>query len=418
MRVSSLIIGISLAPSPSNAFTKPSFLKPTFSTTSSLYSSSLMPEGGLSPCVIKIIGVGGGGCNAIDRMMETEVFGVEYWAVNTDAQALGRSKARGANVLNIGIDVTRGLGAGGDPEIGRLAAEESEADIAAMVSGADMIFVTSGMGGGTGSGAAPVVAEIAKESGALTVGVVTKPFKFEGRRRMKQAEEAIARLKEQVDTVIVVSNDKLLEIIPENTPMSRAFAVADDVLRQGVVGISNIIINPGVVNVDFADIRTVMRDSGTALMGIGTGEGKNRAVDATEAALSSPLVDQPINKASSLVFNVCGSSDMALSEVRQASEIIYSNVDEYANVIMGTSIDDSLGETVSVTVLAAGFRTDDDEYGYAVPLEAVTDDLEQASEIIKNYKSENRPSKTQKIEPKPPKQDEIPAFLKGLKRGR
>mgnify|MGYP006088318443 CR=1 FL=1 len=206
-----------------------------------------MPDGGsgLSPCVIKVIGVGGGGSNAVDRMMETRVEGVEFWAVNTDAQALGRSKAKGARVLNVGTDVTRGLGAGGMPEIGRKAAEESRSEVQAMVEGTDLCFVTAGMGGGTGSGAAPVIAEVAKESGALTVGVVTKPFGFEGRRRMTQAISAIKELKKNVDTVIVVSNDKLLEIIPSNTPVERAFAVADDILRQGVVGISEIIVRPG-----------------------------------------------------------------------------------------------------------------------------------------------------------------------------
>lgn len=205
-----------------------------------------MPDGGLSPCIIKVIGVGGGGCNAVDRMLDTAVGGVEFWALNTDAQALGRSKVKGAKVLNIGASVTRGLGAGGNPEIGRLAAEESRKEIAACVSGTDLCFVTSGMGGGTGSGAAPVVAEVAKEEGCLTVGIVTKPFAFEGKRRMSQAIGAIERLRDSVDTVIVVSNDRLLEIIPDDTPIERAFAVADDILRQGVVGISDIIVKPYV----------------------------------------------------------------------------------------------------------------------------------------------------------------------------
>jgi cell division protein FtsZ len=212
----------------------------------SAFDGALMPDGGLSPCVIKVIGVGGGGCNAVDRMLDTAVGGVEFWALNTDAQALGRSKAKGAKVLNIGASVTRGLGAGGNPDIGRMAAEESRREIAACVAGTDLCFVTSGMGGGTGSGAAPVVAEVSKEEGCLTVGIVTKPFAFEGKRRMKQALAAIERLRENVDTVIVVSNDRLLEIIPDDTPMERAFAVADDILRQGVVGISDIIVKPGL----------------------------------------------------------------------------------------------------------------------------------------------------------------------------
>lgn len=327
-------------------------------------NNALMPEGGLSPCVIKVIGVGGGGSNAIDRMLETRIGGVEFWAVNTDAQALGRSKAKGASVLNIGTTVTRGLGAGGNPEVGRLAAEESREEIAAVCIGADLVFVTSGMGGGTGSGAAPVVAEIAKESGALTVAIVTKPFAFEGRRRMKQATEAIARLRKAVDTVIIVSNNKLLEIIPENTPLERSFAVADDILRQGVVGISEIIIRPGLINVDFADVRSVMYEAGTALMGIGMGTGKTRAEDAAAAAISSPLLDSPIEKATGIVFNMVGGSDMSLVEVNKAAQVIYDEVDDDANIIFGATIDDNLADdSVTITVLATGFQLDGDEVG-------------------------------------------------------
>jgi cell division protein FtsZ len=317
---------------------------------------ALMPDGGLSPCVIKVIGVGGGGSNAIDRMMETRVEGVEFWAVNTDAQALGRSKAKGASVLNIGMGVTRGLGAGGNPEVGRAAAEESREEIAAMVDGADLVFVTSGMGGGTGSGAAPVVSEVARECGALTVAIVTKPFAFEGRRRMKQATEAIAKLREAVDTVIIVSNNKLLEIIPENTPLERSFAVADDILRQGVVGISEIIVRPGLINVDFADVRSVMHNAGTALMGIGTGTGKSRAEDAAAAAISSPLLDSPIEKARGVVFNIIGGRDMSLVEVNRAAKVIYEAVDDDANIIFGALVDDTISDgTISITVLATGF---------------------------------------------------------------
>jgi len=327
-------------------------------------NKALMPEGGLSPCVIKVIGVGGGGSNAIDRMLETRIGGVEFWAVNTDAQALGRSKAKGAAVLNIGTTVTRGLGAGGNPEVGRLAAEESREEIAAVCAGADLVFVTSGMGGGTGSGAAPVVAEIAKESGALTVAIVTKPFAFEGRRRMKQATDAIARLRKAVDTVIIVSNNKLLEIIPENTPLERSFAVADDILRQGVVGISEIIIRPGLINVDFADVRSVMYEAGTALMGIGMGTGKTRAEDAAAAAISSPLLDSPIEKATGIVFNMVGGPDMTLVEVNKAAQVIYDEVDDEANIIFGATIDDDLtDDSVTITVLATGFQLDGDDVG-------------------------------------------------------
>jgi len=319
--------------------------------------SPLIPDGGLSPCVIKVLGVGGGGTNAVDRMLDTRINGVEFWAINTDAQALGRSKAKGASVLNIGSAVTRGLGAGGDPEVGRLAAEESREEIAAMVQGTDLCFVTSGMGGGTGSGAAPVVSEISKESGALTVAIVTKPFAFEGRRRMRQAEEAIARLRQNVDTVIVVSNNKLLDIIPENTPLEASFRVADDILRQGVVGISEIIVRPGLINVDFADVRSVMHDAGTALMGIGTGMGKTSAEDAAIAAISSPLLDAPVDEATGVVFNIIGGESLSLQEVDRAASVIYDSVNEDANVIFGALVDDEITDgTVSITVLATGFQ--------------------------------------------------------------
>ena len=289
-------------------------------------------------------------------MLETAVGGVEYWAINTDAQALGRSKALGAKVLNIGSAVTRGLGAGGDPDVGRMAAEESREDIALMVEGTDLCFITSGMGGGTGSGAAPVVSEIAKESGALTVAIVTKPFAFEGRRRMRQATDAIGRLREHVDTVIVVSNNKLLEIIPDDTPVTAAFRVADDILRQGVVGISEIIVRPGLINVDFADVRSVMKDAGSALMGIGTGVGKTSAEDAAIAAISSPLLDEPVQDATGVVFNILGPRNLSLQEVNRAARVIYDNVHEDANVIFGALVDDTIEDEVSITVLATGFN--------------------------------------------------------------
>lgn len=292
----------------------------------------------------------------VDRMLETAVGGVEYWAINTDAQALGRSKALGAKVLNIGSTVTRGLGAGGDPEVGRLAAEESAQDLAGLIQGTDLCFITSGMGGGTGSGAAPVVSEIAKASGALTVAIVTKPFAFEGRRRMRQATEAIDRLRKHVDTVIIVSNNKLLEIIPEETPVTAAFRVADDILRQGVVGISEIIVRPGLINVDFADVRSVMKDAGSALMGIGTGVGRTSAEDAAIAAISSPLLDEPVSDATGVVFNILGPRNLSLQEVNRAARVIYDNVHEDANVIFGALVDDDIEDEVSITVLATGFN--------------------------------------------------------------
>lgn len=316
----------------------------------------ISPEGGVgAPCVIKVLGVGGGGGNAVNRMIQTAIQGVAFWAINTDAQALAKSLA--PNVLNIGQSTTRGLGAGGDPRVGEQACLENYEDVKHICNGADMVFITAGMGGGTGSGAAPVVAEVAKkECGCLTVGVVTKPFAFEGRKRMKQAEEAIEALRGQVDTLIVVSNDKLLRIVPDNTPVTDAFLVADDILRQGVVGISEIIVKTGLVNVDFADVRAVMKDAGTALMGVGTGVGKTRAADAAVAAISSPLLDFPIAEARRIVFNVVGGPDMGLREINSASEVIYENAHEDANIIFGALIDEAMGDEVSITVLACDFR--------------------------------------------------------------
>jgi cell division protein FtsZ len=341
-----------------------------------------------------VVGVGGGGGNAVNRMMESSLplAGVEFWVVNTDVQALSRSIV--PNKMSIGAQTSRGLGAGGAPDVGSQAAEESREDITGVVRDADLVFVTAGMGGGTGSGAAPIVADCAKQAGALTVGVVTVPFGFEGRKRMQQARQAIAEMKSKVDTLIVVSNDKLLQIVPENTPLTEAFLVADDVLRQGVVGISEIIVKPGLVNVDFADVRTIMRDAGTALMGLGTGSGKNRATDAALAAISSPLLDFPITKARGIVFNVVGGSDMTLQEINGAAEVIYDNVDPEANIIFGAMIDNTItsGE-LSITVLATGFATDfhdggsldDAAHAAAAPAPAIrqptrpTDDAASAS---------------------------------------
>lgn len=315
----------------------------------------LNPSEGTSPCVIKVLGVGGGGSNAVERMLQENMQGVEFWAINTDAQALGRAKARGAQVLNIGSTLTRGLGAGGEPEVGRQAAEESREEIAAMVAGTDLCFVTAGMGGGTGSGAAPLVSEIAKESGALTVGIVTSPFGFEGSRRKKQADIAIQKLKENVDTVIVVKNDRLMDIIPDDTPLEASFRIADEVLRQGVVGISEIIIRAGLINVDFADVKSVMQNAGSALLGIGTGTGKNSAEEAAINAISSPLLDSPIDKASGAVMNIVGGPGLSMQEVARAANVIYANIDSDANVILGALIDEDIPNgTVSVTVLITG----------------------------------------------------------------
>jgi len=302
---------------------------------------------------IKVIGVGGGGGNAVNRMIASEVVGVEFWTINTDSQALVQSSA--SKCLQVGQKLTRGLGAGGNPAIGQKAAEESRDEIAAALENADLVFITAGMGGGTGTGAAPVVAEIAKELGALTVGVVTRPFTFEGRRRTSQAEEGIAALQSRVDTLIIIPNDKLLTVISEQTPVQEAFRTADDILRQGVQGISDIITIPGLVNVDFADVRAVMADAGSALMGIGVGTGKSRAREAAMASISSPLLESSIDGARGVVFNITGGTDLTLHEVNAAAEIIYEVVDPNANIIFGAVIDERLQGELRITVIATGF---------------------------------------------------------------
>jgi len=316
-------------------------------------SSEIMPG---SLARIKVIGVGGGGCNAVNRMIASEVAGVEFWSINTDAQAL--TNATTLNRLQVGQKLTRGLGAGGNPAIGQKAAEESRDEVASALEHADLVFITAGMGGGTGTGAAPIVAEVAKEIGALTVGVVTRPFTFEGKRRTGQAEEGIAALQSRVDTLIIIPNDKLLTVISEQTPVQEAFRVADDILRQGVQGISDIITIPGLVNVDFADVRAVMADAGSALMGIGIGSGKSRAREAAMTAISSPLLESSIDGARGVVFNITGGTDLTLHEVNAAAEIIYEAVDPNANIIFGAVIDDRLQGEVRITVIATGFAHD------------------------------------------------------------
>jgi len=303
---------------------------------------------------IKVIGVGGGGCNAVNRMIASDITGVEFWAINTDAQALSRATA--PNRLQVGEKLTRGLGAGGNPSIGQKAAEESRDEISNALEDTDLVFITAGMGGGTGTGAAPIVAEVAKEMGCLTVGVVTRPFTFEGRRRTSQAEEGIAALQSRVDTLIIIPNNKLLSVIDEQTPVQDAFRVADDILRQGVQGISDIITIPGLVNVDFADVRAVMADAGSALMGIATASGKSRAAEAATGAISSPLLESSIQGAKGVVFNITGGSDLTLHEVNTAAETIYEGVDPNANIIFGAVIDDEKMEgEIRITVIATGF---------------------------------------------------------------
>jgi cell division protein FtsZ len=302
---------------------------------------------------IKVIGVGGGGSNAVNRMIASDIEGIEFWTMNTDAQALSHSDA--TRRIQLGQKLTRGLGAGGNPAIGQKAAEESREEIAHALEGADLVFITAGMGGGTGTGAARIVAEVAKEMGALTVGVVTRPFTFEGRRRTNQAEEGISGLQSQVDTLIIIPNDKLLQAINEQTPVQEAFRIADDVLRSGVQGISDIITIPGLINVDFADVRTVMADAGSALMGIGEGSGKSRAREAAIQAITSPLLESSIEGARGVVLNITGGSDMTLIEVNTAAETIYEVVDPNANIIFGAVIDPQMQGEMRITVIATGF---------------------------------------------------------------
>ena len=306
--------------------------------------------------VIKVVGIGGGGVNAVNRMIDAGLKGVEFIAINTDAQALLMSDADVK--LDVGRELTRGLGAGSNPDVGRKAAEEHRDEIEEILKGADMVFVTAGEGGGTGTGGAPVVAEVAKGVGALTIGVVTRPFKFEGRRRSGQAERGIESLREAVDTLIVIPNDRLLEISEADTSVLQAFRLADDVLMQGVSGITDLITTPGLINTDFADVSAVMRDAGSALMGIGKGRGQNRALEAAEAAVSSPLLEASIQGARGVLLAIAGSSDLGLQEVNAAAEIIADAADPDANIIFGTVIDDALGDEVQVTVIAAGFAQD------------------------------------------------------------
>jgi cell division protein FtsZ len=303
--------------------------------------------------LIRVIGVGGGGSNAVNRMIRAEMMGVEFIACNTDAQALLQSDA--PHKIRIGDKITRGLGAGGDPSIGQRAAEEESEKIAEALEGSDMVFITAGLGGGTGSGAAPVVAEIAKEAGALTIGVVTKPFSFEGNRRKLTAEKSAEELKAKVDTLITIPNDRLRDVVQKNTSMLDAFRVVDDVLRQGVQGISDIITMPGLINLDFADVRTIMKDAGSALMGIGRASGENRAVDAARMATASPLLEVNISGAQGILFNICGSSSLSLYEVTEAAEEIRAAADPEANIIFGTTFNERLGDEVMITVIATGF---------------------------------------------------------------
>ncbi len=304
---------------------------------------------------IRVVGVGGGGTNAVNRMVEAGVRGVEFIAINTDRQALLLSDAD--KTIHIGADLTRGLGAGANPEIGAQAAEESRNEIAEALAESDMVFVTAGEGGGTGTGAAPIVAEVAREEiGALTVGIVTKPFSFEGRLRRNQAEQGIDLLAQKVDTLIVIPNDRLLEIVEKKTSMLDAFRICDDTLRQGIQGVTDLITIPGLINLDFADIRTVMKDAGSAMMGIGIATGDTRALDAAQQAINSKLLESSIAGASRVLFSIAGASDLTLTEVDEAARTVEACADENANIIYGQIIDDALGDQVRITVIATGFK--------------------------------------------------------------
>ncbi len=335
--------------------------------------------------LIKVIGVGGGGSNAVNRMIRAEMMGVEFIAVNTDAQALLQSDA--PHKIRIGDKLTRGLGAGADPQVGQRAAEEDSEKIYEALKDADMIFITAGMGGGTGSGAAPVIAEIAKDLGALTVGVITKPFSFEGVRRKLVAEQFSEMLKEKCDTLITIPNDRLREVVDKKTSILDAFRVVDDVLRQGVQGISDLITVPGLINLDFADVKTIMRDAGSSMMGIGIGTGDNRAAEAARAAIMSPLLEVNITGARGILFNVTGGSDLGLFEVNEAAEVIKEAADPEANIIFGTVIDDRMRDEVKVTVIATGF---DASHKVRAPARAVTASTDVANGIAASLDERSR----------------------------
>ena len=353
---------------------------------------------------IKVIGVGGAGNNAVNRMVEAGIKSVEFIAVNTDRQALNLSKA--GTKIQIGEKLTRGLGAGANPDIGAQAAEESKADIAEALKGADMVFVTAGMGGGTGTGAAPFVAAAAKELGILTIGVVTKPFTFEGKKRLAQAERGIANLKGKVDTLVVIPNDKLLQVIDRKTSIVEAFRMADDVLRQGVQGISDLIAVPGLINLDFADVKTIMLNQGMAHMGIGRASGENRAEDAAKQAIQSPLLETSIEGARGVIINITGGSDIGLHEANTAAELVQRSADPEANIIFGTVTDDSMGDEIQITVIATGFEKEDEKVpGLSGYKNIVEDTWRKRNNITSNTSNSSTTESN-------PNDLDIPAFLR------
>ncbi len=353
---------------------------------------------------IKVIGVGGAGNNAVNRMVEAGIKSVEFIAVNTDRQALNMSKAN--SKIQIGEKLTRGLGAGANPDIGAQAAEESKAEIAEILKGADMVFVTAGMGGGTGTGAAPLVAATAKELGILTIGVVTKPFTFEGKKRLAQAERGIANLKGKVDTLVVIPNDKLLQVIDRKTSIVEAFRMADDILRQGVQGISDLIAVPGLINLDFADVKTIMLNQGMAHMGIGRASGENRAEDAAKQAIQSPLLETSIEGARGVIINITGGSDIGLHEANTAAELVQRSADPEANIIFGTVTDDSMGDEIQITVIATGFEKEDEKRPGLSGYENIVADTWRKRNAV------NTTSSTSQSTESNPNDLDIPAFLR------
>lgn len=364
---------------------------------------------------IKVVGVGGGGSNAVNRMIASELRGVEFYVVNTDAQALLYSQAE--NRIRIGDKITKGLGAGGNPVIGAKAAEESSEELYEALRGADMIFITAGMGGGTGTGAAPIIAQIAKECGALTVGVITKPFSFEGNRRKSAAEEGINRFKENVDTLITIPNDRLLQVADKKTTMVEAFRIADDVLRQGIQGISDLITVPGLINLDFADVKSIMSDAGSALMAVGRGTGDNRCVEAAKNAIESPLLELSIEGARGVLFNITGGEDLGILEVYEAAEIIQQAADPEANIIFGSVIDPRMSGEAKITVIATGFDAVRKPQLKSIPRQAAPDPY-QSYQMPQQQQPAPQPS--QPAYPyRPAANDdlEIPPFLRYRQRG-
>jgi cell division protein FtsZ len=367
---------------------------------------------------IKVIGVGGGGNNAVNRMIEDGIEGVEFIALNTDAQALQYSKA--GITMQIGTTLTRGLGAGANPEVGRLAVEESRSQIEEVLEGADMVFVTAGMGGGTGTGAAPAVARIARELGALTIGIVTRPFTFEGRKRSRNADSGIDAMRKAVDTLIIIPNDRLLGVVDKKTPMLEAFREADNVLRQGVQGISDLIAVPGLINLDFADVKTIMCNQGTALMGIGIAEGEGRAVEAVKQAISSPLLETSIDGAQGVIMNITGGTDLSLYEVQEAADIVTSSTDEDLNMIFGSIINENLKNKIIVTVIATGFEKQE-EPSLKMPSRPPKD--RRTHSLIERHHTVSQPQKRQETIQKDRQRQQskedlfaVPTFLRNRRR--